>query len=104
MKVDEKTDAGAAAPERHRLYEDALAIVTGTLIMALGVVIYGKAMLITGSTAGLALLLQYATGAAFWLAFSLVNLPFYILAVKRLAGSSRCAPSWRSASWHCSPA
>ncbi|AWI59743.1 YitT family protein [Sinorhizobium fredii] len=84
MKVDEKTDAGAAAPERHRLYEDALAIVTGTLIMALGVVIYGKAMLITGSTAGLALLLQYATGAAFWLAFSLVNLPFYILAVKRL--------------------
>jgi uncharacterized membrane-anchored protein YitT (DUF2179 family) len=84
MKIDGKTSAGEAASDRHRLYEDVLAIVMGTLIMALGVVIYGKAMLITGSTAGLALLLQYATGAAFWLAFSLVNLPFYILAVKRL--------------------
>ncbi|MQW86771.1 YitT family protein [Sinorhizobium saheli] len=84
MKTDKDTASGAEAPERHRLYEDILAILTGTLIVALGVVIYGKAVLITGSTAGLALLLQYATGAGFWLVFSLVNLPFYLLAVKRL--------------------
>ena len=84
MKTDKDTTSGAEAPERHRLYEDILAIFTGTLIVALGVVIYGKAVLITGSTAGLALLLQYATGAGFWLVFSLVNLPFYLLAVKRL--------------------
>ncbi|MCA1370631.1 YitT family protein [Bradyrhizobium sp. BRP14] len=83
-KADQERSAVAATLERHRLYEDALAILTGTLVMALGVVIYGKAMLITGSTAGLALLLQYATGAGFWLVFSLVNLPFYFLAVKRL--------------------
>lgn len=84
MTPDQNTGAGTVAPERHRLYEDVLAILTGTLIVALGVVIYGKAMLITGSTAGLALLLHYATGAGFWLVFSLVNLPFYVLAVKRL--------------------
>ena len=70
--------------ERHHLFEDALAILTGTLIMSLGVIIYSKAMLLTGSTSGLALLLQYATGAQFWLVFSLINLPFYVLAIKRL--------------------
>ncbi|WP_139110170.1 YitT family protein [Ensifer sp. LC163] len=77
-------DANEVPAERHRLYEDALAILTGTLIMSLGVIIYSKAMLLTGSTSGLALLLQYATGAQFWLVFSLINLPFYILAIKRL--------------------
>lgn len=77
-------DATEVPAERHRLYEDALAILTGTLIMSLGVIIYSKAMLLTGSTSGLALLLQYATGAQFWLVFSLINLPFYVLAIKRL--------------------
>ncbi|OAP41349.1 hypothetical protein AU381_05615 [Sinorhizobium glycinis] len=82
MTADGET--GAATVERHKLYEDVLAILTGTLIVSLGVVIYSKAVLLTGSTAGLALLLQYATGTSFWLMFSLVNLPFYILAIKRL--------------------
>ncbi|MCY1234592.1 YitT family protein [Sinorhizobium sp. NFACC03] len=82
--AERSIDVSEAPVERHRLYEDALAILMGTLIMSLGVIIYSKAMLLTGSTSGLALLLQYATGAEFWLVFSLVNLPFYILAVKRL--------------------
>ncbi|MDK1491561.1 YitT family protein [Sinorhizobium sp. 7-81] len=83
MKVDGEVSIEAPV-ERHRVYEDGLAILTGTLIVSLGVVIYSKAVLLTGSTAGLALLLQYATGAGFWLVFSLVNLPFYVLAVRRL--------------------
>jgi len=78
------TPFDAAPVDRHRLYEDVLAILTGTLVVSLGVVIYSKAVLLTGSTAGLALLLQYATGSSFWLMFSLVNLPFYVLAIKRL--------------------
>jgi len=82
--TERSIDVSEAPVERHRLYEDALAILTGTLIMSLGVIIYSKAMLLTGSTSGLALLLQYATGAEFWLVFSLVNLPFCVLAVKRL--------------------
>ncbi|WP_331372978.1 YitT family protein [Sinorhizobium chiapasense] len=84
MKVDGEARIAVAPAERHRLYEDGLAILTGTLVVSLGVVIYSKAVLLTGSTAGLALLLQYATGAGFWLVFSLVNLPFYVLAVRRL--------------------
>ncbi|MCZ4090672.1 YitT family protein [Sinorhizobium psoraleae] len=83
MKVEGEVSIDAPV-ERHRLYEDGLAILTGTLIVSLGVVIYSKAALLTGSTAGLALLLQYATGAGFWLVFSLVNVPFYVLAVRRL--------------------
>lgn len=84
MTSNAKTGLDAAPMERHRPYEDVLAILTGTLVVSLGVVIYSKAVLLTGSTAGLALLLQYATGTSFWLMFSLVNLPFYLLAIKRL--------------------
>jgi uncharacterized membrane-anchored protein YitT (DUF2179 family) len=73
-----------ATPERHSAYEDAIAIVVGTLFMALGVVIYTKAVLLAGSIAGLALLLQYASGIGFWWLFFAINLPFYILAVKKL--------------------
>ncbi|OJF90612.1 hypothetical protein AX760_07975 [Pararhizobium antarcticum] len=73
--------------ERHRLYEDVLAILLGTLFVSFGMVIYTKAVLLAGSTAGLALLLQYITGVHFWIIFSLVNLPFYVLAVKRLGWS-----------------
>jgi uncharacterized membrane-anchored protein YitT (DUF2179 family) len=70
--------------ERHSAYEDAIAIVVGTMFMALGIVIYTKTVLLAGSTAGLALLLQYATGIGFWWLFFAINLPFYILAVRKL--------------------
>ena len=74
----------AAQAELHSAYEDVIAIVVGTMFMALGVVIYTKAVLLAGSTAGLALLLQYATGTGFWWLFFAINLPFYVLAVKKL--------------------
>ncbi len=69
---------------RHALYEDALAILMASLFLAFGIVIYAKAQLVTGGTAGLSLLLQYATGYGFWIVFSLVNLPFYVLAILRM--------------------
>ena len=74
----------ASQAERHSAYEDLIAIVIGTLFVALGVVIYTKAVLLAGSTAGLALLLQYASGIGFWWLFFAVNLTFYILAIKKL--------------------
>jgi uncharacterized membrane-anchored protein YitT (DUF2179 family) len=70
--------------ERHGLYEDALALVLGTLMVALGATIYAKAVLVIGGMAGVALLLQYTSGIEFWLGFSLINLPFYLLGWKRL--------------------
>lgn len=68
----------------HRLYEDVAAILTGTLVIALGVTFYSDAVLLSGGTAGLALLLQYATGFEFGPLFFVINLPFYYLSVRRL--------------------
>ncbi|MGF7007372.1 YitT family protein [Aminobacter sp. BE322] len=68
----------------HRQYEDVLALLTGTMLVALGLVLYTHAGLITGSSAGLALLIQYVTGYGFGTVFFVINLPFYYLAVKRM--------------------
>jgi uncharacterized membrane-anchored protein YitT (DUF2179 family) len=73
-----------ARAERHRLYEDVLAMISGTMFVSLGTLIYTKTMLTVGSSAGLALLLSYASDWGFGLIFFLINLPFYILAVKRM--------------------
>jgi len=68
----------------HRPFEDVAAMLTGTLMVALGVTFYSTAGLLTGGTAGLALLLGRATGSEFGAAFFAINLPFYYLAVKRM--------------------
>lgn len=79
--------AGPPAGNRHALHEDALALILGTLMVALGMTIYAKAVLVVGGMAGAALLVQYATGLEFWLGFSLINLPFYLLGLKRLGSA-----------------
>ena len=78
------TTAIQAGAERHRLYEDVLAMISGTMFVSLGTLIYTETMLTVGSSAGLALLLSYVSGWGFGLIFFVVNLPFYILAVKRM--------------------
>lgn len=72
------------AIRRHGIHEDAFALVLGTLMMALGITIFAKATLLIGGVAGMALLVQYKTGVSFWLAFPLINVPFYLLGLKRL--------------------
>jgi uncharacterized membrane-anchored protein YitT (DUF2179 family) len=74
----------SVTPSRHTLYEDVFAIVIGTAMVALGITLFSKATLITGSTAGIALLLQYATGIQFGALFFAINLPFYLLAALRM--------------------
>jgi uncharacterized membrane-anchored protein YitT (DUF2179 family) len=71
------------SPERHSRAEDALALATGTMLVALGLTLYTKAKLLTGSSAGIALLAQYAAGVPFPIGFWLINLPFYALAYLR---------------------
>lgn len=78
------TGLNEARAERHRLYEDVLAMISGTMFVSLGTLIYTKTMLTVGSSAGLALLLSYTSGWGFGQIFFLINLPFYILAVKRM--------------------
>lgn len=70
--------------ERHRLYEDAMALVLGTLFVSLGMYMYAKVTLLVGSLAGLSLLLSYVSSYGFAPIFFLVNVPFYILAVRRM--------------------
>lgn len=72
------------ARTRHGPHEDLQALLTGTLFVALGVVMFRHTGLLTGGTAGLAFLLHYATGWNFSLVFFLINLPFYGLAFKRM--------------------
>ena len=83
----------ATSPERahtarssvpHKAHEDVMALLAGTLFVALGIVLFQHAGLLTGGTAGLAFLVHYATGWSFSLVFFTVNLPFYALAWKRL--------------------
>lgn len=69
---------------RHKIYEDVLALVLGTLFVSFGMLIYAKTVLTVGGLAGLALLLSYITPLGFGLIFFAINLPFYILAVKRM--------------------
>ena len=71
-------------PRRHSLLEDAQGLLTGTGMVASSLVILTHLGLVTGQTAGLALLLAYATGYSFALMFFLVNLPFYWLGYQRL--------------------
>jgi uncharacterized membrane-anchored protein YitT (DUF2179 family) len=81
------TDTAAASTEpgeRHRLYEDVMAMLLGTLLVSIGIVLYTKAVLVTSGAAGLALLLQAATGVNFGLLFFAINLPFYWLAIRRM--------------------
>jgi uncharacterized membrane-anchored protein YitT (DUF2179 family) len=67
--------AAAEHPETHRHHpvEDVLAIGLGTLLVSIGLALYTQATLLTGSAAGIALLLHYASG-----------LGFYVVAVWRL--------------------
>jgi uncharacterized membrane-anchored protein YitT (DUF2179 family) len=68
----------------HTLLEDVLAIVLGTLMVSFGVTLLKQAGALTGSTAGIAFLISYLSKASFGLAFFLINIPFYWLAVKRM--------------------
>ena len=69
---------------RHGPHEDVQALLTGTLFVALGIVIFGHTGLLTGGTAGIAFLVHYATGWNFGLVFFLINFPFYGLAWQRM--------------------
>lgn len=72
------------APSKHRLHEDIQALLTGTLFVGMGVVLFNHVGLLSGGTAGLAFLLHYATGVSFSVWFFLINLPFYWLAWRRM--------------------
>lgn len=70
--------------QKHSLIDDAQGLAYGTTMAAFGIVILSHLGMITGQTAGLAMLLSYVTGQSFGLVFFLVNLPFYWLGYRRM--------------------
>jgi len=71
----------------HRWHDDLQALIIGTSFVALGVLMFSHAGLLTGGTAGLAFLTLYATGIEFSIAFFLINLPFYLFAWQRMGAA-----------------
>ena len=70
--------------DRHTLIEDVQGILIGATLVALSIQFLRASDLITGQIAGLALVADYAMGWSFGLAFFVLNLPFYLLAVRLL--------------------
>ncbi|WP_417309330.1 YitT family protein [Devosia sp.] len=79
MTVPDYTNAS-----RHTPLEDVFAILLGTAMLSFGVMLFSAAKVITGSIAGIALLLSYATDFGFGTLFFTINLPFYLLAALRM--------------------
>lgn len=78
------TAAPAAGTVRHSWFEDAQALVTASLFISLGYGLLSQARLLSGGTAGLALLLARLTPFTFGQLFVALNLPFFWLAVRQM--------------------
>lgn len=65
---------------RHTLFEDAQGLISGTAMCAFALHLLTSAGLMTGQTAGLAVLISYVSGWAFGAVFFVLNIPFYWLA------------------------
>jgi uncharacterized membrane-anchored protein YitT (DUF2179 family) len=73
-----------APSPRHNLVDDIQGLSLGVFLCGLGIHVLTSVGLITGQTAGLAVIIAYLTGYSFSVVFFAINLPFYFLAYKRL--------------------
>ena len=69
---------------RHTALEDVQGLSVGLVLCGIGIALLAHLGFITGQTAGLALLIAYASGWPFGAVFFLINLPFYLFAWLRL--------------------
>lgn len=76
-----------STPTRHAAWEDVQGLLTGTLFVSLGVLLFKEAGMVTGGTVGLAFLAFHATHLPFSALFFAVNLPFYWLAWRRMGAA-----------------
>lgn len=78
------TDTAVVQP--HSWLDDAQGFAVGTVLSSLGVALFNAAGLMTSGTAGIAFLLHYLTGLGVGLLFFVINLPFFLLAWRRIGG------------------
>jgi uncharacterized membrane-anchored protein YitT (DUF2179 family) len=69
----------------HRFYEDVLALFCAGVLVSFGVVLFGTHNLLTGGTAGVAIIGTHLFDMSFGLLFFLVNIPFYFIAWTQLS-------------------
>ncbi|TQS72996.1 YitT family protein [Rhodobacteraceae bacterium] len=72
------------ASHSHTMLEDTQGLLFGSFMAGFGLLILTSLGFVTGQTAGLAVLISYATGWSFGLVFFVVNIPFYWLGWKRI--------------------
>jgi uncharacterized membrane-anchored protein YitT (DUF2179 family) len=84
MPVEAVSQMTGEIPDRHSALEDAQGLAFGALMAAFGITILTQLGMVTGQTAGLAVLISYASGLPFGPVFFSVNLPFYWLGYRRL--------------------
>lgn len=72
------------ASVQHSMIEDIQGLALGVFMCSFGVLFLTNASLITGQTAGLAVIASYLSGWSFGVTFFVINLPFYALAYFRL--------------------
>ncbi|MCB5197716.1 YitT family protein [Loktanella sp. TSTF-M6] len=70
--------------DKHSLAEDVQGMTLGVFLCALGLTFLTHLGLITGQTAGVAVIIAYLSGWSFGPVFFVINLPFYMLAWRRL--------------------
>ncbi len=78
-----ETAPANASPASHSLIDDAQGLAYGATMAAFAIVMLTHLGFVTGQTAGLAVLISYATGWGFGPVFFALNLPFYWLGYRR---------------------
>ncbi|PSK82911.1 uncharacterized membrane-anchored protein YitT (DUF2179 family) [Limimaricola soesokkakensis] len=74
----------ASTPTRHSALEDLQGLGIGIFACSIGLHVLTQVGLITGQTAGVAVIISYLTSWSFGAVFFVINLPFYVLAWFRL--------------------
>lgn len=78
------SQAAPDQPSKHSPIADAQGLLFGSTMVAAAMVLLTHLGLVTGQTAGLAVLLSYITGYSFGAVFFVLNLPFYWLGIRRM--------------------
>lgn len=74
----------AVQPVRHTWTEDIQGLSMGVFMCGIGVHLLTNLGLLTGQTAGIAVIVSYLTGWSFGACFFVINIPFYVLAWMRM--------------------
>ncbi len=86
VDVSEGSTTGLTEGSPHTVLEDIQAFLTASLFFSFGIVLLKQAQLLTGGTAGLAVLMHYLSGWPTGLILFAINIPFYLFALRMMGG------------------